>query len=136
MKTPLHQVAVVLSERSLKANLNKAKFAREVAAYLLVTGRTGELESLLRDIVKERAMNGVIEVNAVSAFTLPDSVFSDIRAEAKKHYPHAKQIIINQRRDPDTVGGVRLEFPDCQLDLTIRSQLNRFRILTSAERTV
>jgi F0F1-type ATP synthase delta subunit len=136
MKVPLHQVASVLSKRSLDPKLNKSKFAREVAAYLLDNGRTGELDSLLREIIKDRALSGDVELTAVSAFALPQSVFAEIRSQVKKLYPNVKQIIINERRDSDLIGGMRLEFPDSQLDLTIRSQLNRFRTLTTAERTV
>jgi F0F1-type ATP synthase delta subunit len=134
MKTPLHQVAAVLSKRSLKADLNKTKFAREIAAYLLDSGRTGELESLLRDIAKDRALEGTVEVIAISSHALSSGDLADIRAEAKKLYPQAKHITINQELDPALIGGVRLEYPDYQLDLSIRSQLNRFRTLTTAER--
>jgi F0F1-type ATP synthase delta subunit len=136
MKIPLHQVATVLSNRSLKDNVNKSKFVREIAAYLIDDDRTGDLEPLLREMAKQRALAGIVEVTAFSAHSLSASVFTDIRTQAKKLYPQAKRIIINERHDPDLIGGVRLEFPDYQLDLSIRSQLNRFRTLTTAERTV
>ena len=100
------------------------------------SGRTGDLEPLLRDMAKQRVLAGIVEVTAFSAHSLAASVISDIHSEAKKLYPQAKRIIINERHDPDLIGGVRLEFPDYQLDLSIRSQLNRFRTLTTAERTV
>jgi F0F1-type ATP synthase delta subunit len=122
--------------RSLKDNVNKSKFVREIAAYLIDSGRTGDLEPLLRDMAKQRVLAGIVEVTAFSAHSLAASVISDIHSEAKKLYPQAKRIIINERHDPDLIGGVRLEFPDYQLDLSIRSQLNRFRTLTTAERTV
>ena len=136
MKTPLHQVASVLAKQSLKAGSNQTKFSRQIAAYLLSTNRTGELESLLRDMTLYRAEDGIVEVTAVSAFDLPAHIKQDLRSRVKQLYPEAKEIIINERRDPSLVGGLKLELPDAQLDLSIRAKLNQFRALTTAERTI
>ncbi|HUC88180.1 MAG TPA: F0F1 ATP synthase subunit delta [Candidatus Binatia bacterium] len=136
MKTPLHQVASVLAKQSLKAGSNQVKLSREIAAYLLASNRTGELESLLRDMTLYRAEDGIVEVTAVSAFDLPANIKQDVHAQVKQLYPKAKEIIINERRDPTLVGGLKLELPDAQLDLSIRAKLNRFRALTTAERTI
>lgn len=134
MKTPRHQVAALLARKSLDG-VNETRFAQEVAAYLLDAGRTGELDSLLRDITRYRADHGIIEVTAVSANELSPAVEADVKAQAKALFPSAKQVIINLRRDPAVLGGVRLELVDKQLDLSIRNKLNRFKELTTAERT-
>lgn len=131
MKEPTHQVARVLVKRTAAPNFDEKKFAREVAAYLLDTGRTGQLNSLARDMVKERVLDGIVEVTAVSAHVLTDAVRADIRAQVEQLYPNAKQIIINDRVDANVVGGVRLEFPEQQLDLSVRNKLNRFKALTT-----
>jgi F0F1-type ATP synthase delta subunit len=136
MKTPLHQVASVLAKQSLKAGSHQTKFSKEIAAYLLGSNRTGELESLLRDMTLYRAEDGIVEVTAVSAFDLPAHIKQDLQNRVKQLYPKAQQIIINERRDPSLVGGLKLELPDAQLDLSIRAKLNRFRALTTAERTI
>lgn len=129
MKTPLHQIAAVLAVHSEKSG--SRRFAESIAAYLLETGRTGELESLSRDMVSYRAAHGIVEVMAVSAHELEKSALIDIRAQIKQLYPDVKEIIINERHDASVVGGVRLEFPEAQLDLSIRNQLNRFKALTT-----
>lgn len=131
MKEPMHQVAKVLVKRTTAPNFDEKKFAREVAAYLLSTGRTGQLDSLARDMVKERVSDDIVEVTAVSAHVLTDAVRADIRAQVERLYPNAKQIIINDRVDANVVGGVRLEFPEQQLDLSVRNKLNRFKALTT-----
>lgn len=131
MKEPTHQVAHVLAKRTTAKNFDEKKFAQEVAAYLLDTGRTGQLNSLARDMVKERVSDGIVEVTAVSAHALTDSVRADIRAQVEQLYPNATQIIINDRIDVTVVGGVRLEFPEQQLDLSVRNKLNRFKALTT-----
>lgn len=136
MKTPRHTIAAALAERSLQAGSSAElqKLGDEIAAYLLAEHRTGELDSMLRDIMQYRADAGIVEVIAVSAFALSESVQADITAQVRDLYPAAKQIIISQRHDATVVGGVKLEFANQQLDLTIRSKLNRFKQLTGKER--
>lgn len=134
MKTPRHQVAALLAKKSLAGSINKARFSKEIAAYLLDAGRTGELDSLLRDVTRYRADHGIVEVTAVSAYELSPAVLRDVKAQARALHPNAKHIIINQRRDPEILGGVRLELVDKQLDLSIRNKLNRFKELTTLER--
>ncbi|HSW79484.1 MAG TPA: F0F1 ATP synthase subunit delta [Candidatus Saccharimonadales bacterium] len=126
-KVPLHQVAAVLADKSFSA--------KEIAAYLLETGRTGELNSLTRDIVKVRAERGIVEATVVSAREITPGVRDEMTATVKKLFPEAKQIILNERIDANIIGGVRMEFPDSQLDLSIRNKLNRFKALTTSERT-
>jgi len=132
MKTPRHQLAAVLANQSLAPKLDLRAYSRTIAAYLLENSRSGELDSLLRDIIRIRAEHGIVEVVAVSAFPLDAAARSDIKREALKLYPKAKQIVISQQHDPDVVAGVRLEFPNEQLDLTVRDKLNRFKQLTIA----
>jgi F0F1-type ATP synthase delta subunit len=132
MKTPRHEIAAVLAKQTLAPGFKASDMSRSVAAYLLESGRTGELESLLRDVIEVRARHGVVEVVAVSAYKLSDSVKADIKREVRKRYPDAKQIIITEQIDEDIVAGVRLEFPGEQLDLSVRNTLNRFKQLTSA----
>lgn len=125
------QLASVLAKKTNTANVRPKSLAREIAAYLLATSQTGELNSLARDMINDRAASGIIEVTAVSARELAPANTAEIRAEVKKLYPAAKQIIINERIDLTQVGGVRLEFPDKQLDLSLRGKLNRFKQLTT-----
>lgn len=132
MKTPRHLVAEQLAKRTLAPGLKTTHFSREIAAYLLETGRTGELESLLRDIIQVRAEHGIVEVVAVSAHSLTAKLQADIKHEVRKQYPHAKQVVIAEQLDPSVVAGVRLELPSEQLDLSVRNKLNRFKQLTTA----
>ena len=108
MKTPRHSVADYVATHTLAANPKVSSLSRSVAAYLLETGRTGELESLLRDVIQIRAEHGVVEVVAVSAHPLTAAVETDITREVRKHYPTAKKIIITPQLDPEVVAGVRL----------------------------
>jgi F0F1-type ATP synthase delta subunit len=114
----------------LSGKLSAKRFSKEVAGYLLDKNMTDELDSLTRDMVSYRAESGVVEVNTVSAHQLSGAALKEVRGKVKQLYPSARQIIINQRIDQDQIGGVRLELPDQQLDLSIRGKLNRFKQLT------
>lgn len=128
MKTPRNELVPILAK--LSAKMPAKKFAREVAGYLLDENRTGELDSLARDLVDYRAANGIVEVTAVSAHELNSQALKEVRQKVKQLYPKAKQILINQRLDAEQIGGVRLEFPNQQLDLSLRGKLNKFKQLT------
>ncbi len=136
MKVPRYQIADIVAKLTLKSDADAKKLSSEIAAYLLSERRTDELHSLLRDVAFFRAEQGIIEITAVSANKLTEAVRDDIRQQVRKQYPDAKKIIINERIDKDLVGGVRLEMLDKQLDLSVRSKLNRFKQLTTSERTV
>lgn len=129
-KIPRSQVTDAISK--LSKTTSEDKLAKEIAAYLLETNRTGELDSLARDLVTSRVNDGIVEVTAVSAHQLASATIADIEAKIRSLYPAVRQIIINQRLDANEVGGVRLEFPDKQLDLSVRNKLNKFKQLTGA----
>lgn len=126
MKAPRTRLAKLIAERTLRQGPSK-RFDKEVAAYLLSEGRISELDSLLRDVQADWAEAGHVEVVARSAYPLSVAVKADIRREVKKVHPAAQQIVINEVIDPDMVGGVRLNLPNRQLDLSIRTKLNRFK---------
>ena len=130
-KTPRHDIAAVLGQRSL-GRVNAKAFSEQIAAYLIESRRTADLEPLLRDIMQYRADQGIVEVVAVSAHSLNAEARTDVEARVKKAYPTAKQIIISEELQPGLVGGVRLEFPHQQLDVSVRAKLNRFKQLTTA----
>lgn len=129
-KLPRHDIAKVLAERSL-GRFDAKQFSEQIAAYLLQERRTADLEPLLRDIMQYRADHGIVEVIAVSAHPINDAVRSDITAQIQSLFPEATQIIISEELQPDVVGGVRLELPNQQLDLSVRNKLSRFKQLTT-----
>jgi F-type H+-transporting ATPase subunit delta len=128
---PRHQLATILAQQSLQST-SVLQFSQEIAAYLLVENRVGQLDSLLRDIMQYRADHGIVEVLASSAHPLTGLVRADIASQIRRQYPSATQIIISEQLDPTIIGGVRLELANEQLDLSVRSKLNHFKQLTNA----
>lgn len=115
----------------LSSKLPASKFSKEVAGYLLDNNLTSELDSLTRDLINYRAQNGIVELTAVSAHPLSAGAIKEINAKVKQFYPNAIRIIVNQRIDQDQIGGVRLELPGQQLDLSVRGKLNQFKQMTA-----
>lgn len=104
--------------------------ARSIADYLLEEGLTGELESLMRDVMQYRMDHGAIEARVVSAHELTAEVFKDVEELLGKEYPGTKDLKIDTELDPKVVGGVRISLPNEQLDLTVKAKLDTFKRLT------
>ena len=133
MKTNRHHLAEVIGAKSLKIS-NIDRLAKELAAYLLITGQTDELESLIRDIMAYRAEHGVIDATASSAHKLSSEDIADIRQMLLREHPEATSLLIDRAADADVIGGVKLNMPGEQLDLTVRAKVNTFKRLTTAEK--
>lgn len=129
-KVPRQDIAAMIAEKSLLSKT--ADLAREVAAYLLVEGRSDELDSLLRDVMLARADLGVIDVKVVSKYDLTEQVRDDIRAQIRSLYPNAKRIELNEYSDPSVIGSIRVELADRQLDLSVQAKLNKFKSLVAS----
>lgn len=132
MKTPRTRIADTIAKQTLKAGESKA-YAKEIAAYLIAEGRTGELDSLLRDVQAEWAEQGHVEVLARTAHSLTAEAKSQITAKAKALYPGAKSVIVTEIADPSVLGGLQLTVANQQLDDSVEAKLNKFKQLTGAK---
>ncbi|HEX5744571.1 MAG TPA: F0F1 ATP synthase subunit delta [Candidatus Saccharimonadales bacterium] len=130
MKARRTRIAKLVADRALKGGVSK-RFSRQVAAYLLSEGRVSELDSIVRDVQADWAEAGIVEVIASSAHPLTASIKADIKQQVRRVYPGAKRIIVTDAYDPDVIGGVRLNMPGKQLDLSVQAKLNQFKQLTT-----
>lgn len=120
----------VIGAKSLDAS-DFRQLAREIAAYLMETNQTAGLESLIRDIMAYRARHGVVESTTTSAHALSNDDIDDIKYILRSEYPQANSLFINETKDPSVIGGVRIDMPGEQLDLTVRAKVNTFKRLTT-----
>lgn len=130
MKARRTRISQVIADKTLKADVSKS-FNREIAAYLLSERRTGQLDSILRDVQGDWARVGRVEVIASSAHPLTGAVKTDIARRIRRLYPKARKIIVTEVHDPAVIGGVRLNLADRQLDLSVQAKLNQFKQLTT-----
>jgi F0F1-type ATP synthase delta subunit len=132
MGTSRSKIASTIADKTLQDGAVSKEYAREIAAYLMSEGRTGELDSLLRDVLGDWAEKGYVEVLARTAHELSDAEKAEIKQQIGAHYPNAKEVVVTEVHDPSVVGGVRLSLAGQQLDMTVEAKINKFKQLTAA----
>jgi F0F1-type ATP synthase delta subunit len=115
----------LLAARQIAAGKQTAHLIREVAAYLIDSGRQREAELLARDIETALIKQGVVVGTVVSARPLSASARTDMEAFIKRHYTGSQKVLLREQIDASVIGGVRLELPDKQLDATIQTKLDK-----------
>lgn len=119
----------VLGKKTMQISDPK-QLANEIASFLIDERLGDSCESIMRDVMQYRADHGLVEATAVSAYPLNAQVLSDVESIIYEQYPNASSVIINQKVDTTLIGGVRIDLPNQQLDLSTRAQLNKFKRLT------
>jgi F0F1-type ATP synthase delta subunit len=127
MSSSRARLATLVADRTLKKGQVERGFARKIAAYLMDTKHTGELESLIRDVQAKWAEAGYLNVVSESAHPLTAQNRSDIARVVKRYYPAVKKVNVSETLEADQVGGVRLNMPEQQLDLSLEGKLNQFK---------
>jgi F0F1-type ATP synthase delta subunit len=113
---------------ALESGRDSADIAKHVAAYLIESGKTSELDSVMRDAQELRAQEyGIIELTARSAHALDSDQLANVEGIAKRQYKTAKKVTVHQVQDETAIGGINLAFPHASLDLTVRAKLNQLR---------
>lgn len=108
------------------------KISQTVAAYLIESNRTSEVNSLIRDCIDMRAKNeGIVELDATTAFPISAEQEAQIKKLAKSIFDNVNQVIIHKNVDKKVIGGINLSFANENLDLTVRAKLNKLRALVS-----
>lgn len=119
-----------LSRRSLAkyaaeyliAGKSQKDISQQLAAYLISTRRTSELDVIIRDIQFYLAENGHIAGAVTSAHTLTAETVKAIESFAKQK-TGAKSVSLDRNVDEALIGGIKLEVPGYELDTTIARQL-------------
>lgn len=135
MKTPRTKIASTVAELTMKSGISDS-LAREIAAYILEQGRSNDLDSILRDVAEYWSQKGYVNATVVCAHSLSDQAKDDIKKWLKTMYPNAHALSLSERVDPELIGGVRLELPNQQLDLSIQAKLNQFKQSTMSGKDV
>lgn len=116
------KIATYAADKLIAGSPKKAVL-REVAAYLIATRRTRELELLVRDIEELLAERGVVVADVVTAHTLTAST----RAEIKKLVGDKATLQLRESVDPSVLGGVRIDLPGKRFDGTIQRKLTALK---------
>ena len=114
------KIAIYVADK-LIAGEPVAKAVESAAAYLVDTGRTRELELLVRDIEDVLAEKGTIIADVTTAFPLTDTVRHEVLSLI------GEKALLRETVDPFVLGGVKLDLPGKQYDGTIRRKLTALR---------
>lgn len=123
-----------LSRRALSAYIAgrliegapEKEVATHVAAYLLETRRTNELELIIRDVQLRLAEQGKVTGTVTSAFELADESKKAIEAFVKDK-TGATDVVVDTVVDPTVLGGVKITLPGREFDATIARALTTLK---------
>ena len=104
------------------AGVSQKKLSLQLAAYLIESRRTKELNLMIRDIQYYLAENGHIIGTLTTAHEVSSSMQTAIEAYAKKK-TGAKHLQLDPLVDENVLGGLKLNVPGYELDTTIARQL-------------
>lgn len=119
-----------LSRRSMAAYIaaglvegkNKKKLFQQLAAYLIETRRTKELDLIVRDIEFMLSEQGFVQATVTSAFDLTAETKKSLEAFVKSK-TKATQVSLSTTVDETALGGVKIAVPGREIDQTVAHQL-------------
>ena len=121
-----------LSRRKIAAHYaeqllaGKKSAPKELAAYLVETGRVRELELIIRDVEAALADRGLLLADVASSRKLNDAASKNIRTYLQS-ITKADRIELRETVDSDLLGGVRIGIPGKEMDATLRHRLNQLK---------
>lgn len=101
---------------------NKKLLLQQLAGFLVDTGRTKELDLIIRDIEFSLAEKGHVQASVISAFDLTAEVKKELEAFVKSK-TDATKVSLSNMVDPSVIGGVKITIPGRELDQTVAHQL-------------
>lgn len=112
--------------QALLDGTNGQKLALQLAAYLIESGRTKELVSIISDIEYQLSLSGVVLANITSAHELSSLTRAAV-VDLIKKTTNATNIQLKEYIDTNVLGGVKLEFTGFELDTTIARRLTKLK---------
>lgn len=107
---------------AFEAGHSRSGVLREIAAYLVASGRQREAELVVRAIEDELAGRGIVVAHVTVAHHLTDGL-----REAITQRLAAKSVSIEEIVDPRVIGGVRIETPGKLFDATMTHKILALR---------
>lgn len=95
---------------------------RELAAYVIESGRERELELIVRAIEDELEQRGVVVATVTSARPIDDTLRGELARQID-----GKEVRLREIVEPGVIGGVRVQTPSRQMDATIKHKLTLLR---------
>lgn len=97
---------------------------KELAAYLVLTKRTSEVELIVRDVEQSLASQGHVTATVTSARALSVETKKVIN-EFVSQQGQAKSVLLKEIIDESVIGGVKITFAGSQYDGTVKTRLEK-----------
>ena len=122
-----------LSRRKLAGNAaarlasgeQKKTVLRDLAAYLIDSGRKSEASLIVRDVESMLMDNGMAIGTVTSARPLSGGALKSVETFIKQTDSRIKQVILREQVDESLIGGMKLELPGTQLDASVKAKLDK-----------
>ncbi len=105
---------------------------RRVASYLISEGRIKELDVLLRQVEAQLAKHGHVVAHVTTARQLSDEQKKQAVTMVRTMHSHTTNVEVIDTIDPSLLGGMVIQTPNMEVDVSVRAKLNR---LTQAPTT-
>ncbi len=112
--------------KAILAGKQTSQLLHELAAYLLDTKRTKELELITRDIEYVFSHHGVVVADIVTASELTSALRQAISKLVRDRLD-AKTVELRARVEPTVLGGIKLDVAGLRLDDTLSHRLTTLR---------
>ncbi len=101
---------------------------RELAAYLIDTGRQREVSLVARDIEMALLKKGTAVATTTSARALSKEARETLEIFIKQTYQGVTTVHLRETIDESVIGGVKLELPDAELNATVAKKLEKLTV--------
>lgn len=122
--------------RAVAAQIDEGRSAPELASslamYLVRERRVRDLDGILRDVARLRALHhGIVEARVTTAEPLTEALASQVRDLVATYGGGTRTVIVANAVDPSIVGGVKVQTDEYELDASVRSKLNKLKHVSS-----
>lgn len=100
----------------------------ELAAYLVESRRTKEVDLLVHDIEKMLEEHGTVVARVASAYELDSKEVADIQRALSQRY-NAKEVVFVPRVETSLLGGIVVRTANDEFDGSLRRSINRLKAL-------
>ncbi len=108
----------------LLASGDKKRLIKELAAYLIETGRVRDLNQVVAAIEEALASRGTVVATVTTARPLSPE---NKQAIVKQFTPTGAKLYIREQIDPSVIGGFKIELPGSQFDGTVIHKLTTLK---------
>ena len=103
------------------------KATQQLAAYLLENRIQNQTNEVMESIQSEyQRVHGIVEATATSVHPLTADIKRRVQAIVADK-TGAKKVVLHEQIDPSVLGGVKVNAPNMELDLTLKTKLAKLK---------